>query len=646
MRSLPLGQIGALAIASFLATLPSCGSGNGSHFVGPGSENSASNDGGGGGSSDEAGAVFETGGDGGSFVAVPGGGVGDSGSDAASAPLTASSIDRCTTGAASGLSAAQIKSLQAGGGSVGSLRYVYPYSQTVFPRGLIAPTLMWDGGKADFVYVHIKSSLFEYKGCLAPTADGQILLPQDVWDAAGAHALGASDPFAVSLTLISSGTVTGPITEPIIIAPATLKGSLYYNSYTTKLTSGTAGLGGAVLRITPGQSATIFLGQSGCTGCHAVSANGTRMVADPLMMGGGATYALTTTVMPNPAPLVKNAPNATFTGISPDGSLYIGNAHPNNGLGGPRSGPPATIGPANSELYETDTGKVVANAAIPTTAMMPTFSPDGTLITFTDAAIANGQGLATMSFNKTARTASAYKKVFQVSDTSTYPGWPFFLPDNGGIVFAIGAAADYSGSGAGLGIGAVLGAAAAPKSDLFVLDVAGGASTLLANAMGFASGADASSSKTYLPYSATDELHHNYDPTVSPVAAGGYFWVFFDSYRHYGVLGLQRQLWCSAVDVSTDGKYTTDPSHPAFYVTGQELGTGNHRAFTALDPCHMNGSTCTTGVDCCGGFCTDGMCGVKTPRCSNIDEMCSATQKCCDPNAQCINGYCETPPPK
>jgi hypothetical protein len=639
MKSFRWGRAGGFAIAVLLA---SCGSGHSGSFD-PGRDTAGSEDGGSGGAGDEAGAIFRTGGDGGSFMSR-GPGV-NAGQDAAGVPPMTSSIDRCTTGAASGLTAAQVNMLLAGG-SAGSLRYLYPYAQTIFPRGLIAPTLMWDGGKADFVYVHIKSSLFEYKGCLAPTADGQILLPQDVWNAAGAHAQGAADPFAVSLTLIASGTVTGPITEPIIIAPATLKGSLYYNSYTTKLLSGTAGVGGAVLRITPGQNATVFLGQNGCTGCHAVSANGTRMVADPLMSGGGSTYALTTTVTTNPAPLVANAPNATFTGIYPDGSLYVGNAHPNGGLGGPRPGPPATIGPADAALYETDTGNVVNGAGIPTGAMMSTFSPDGKLLAFTDNAIASGQGMATMSFDKASRKASGYKQVFQVTDKSTYPGWPFFLPDNAGLIFAIGATADYSGGGAGLGIGAIIGAAAAPASDLFVLDIASGTSTLLAKAMGFASSADAASNKTYLPYGASEELHHNYDPTASPVAAGGYFWIFFDSYRHYGNLGLQRQLFCAAIDVATGGKYTTDPSHPAFFVTGQELGTGNHRAFTALDPCHASGATCTTGVDCCGGFCTDGMCGVSVPRCSNIDETCSATQKCCDPAAQCINGFCETPPPK
>jgi hypothetical protein len=347
-------------------------------------------------------------------------------------------------------------------------------------------------------------------------------------------------------------------------------------------------------------------------------------------------------MMTNPTPLTNSAPDASFVGLSPDGTLYIGSAHP-GGTGGPRSASFTSI--TNAALYETNTGNVVNGSGIPTGAMMPTFSPDGTLIAFTDSAINNGQGLATMTFDKAGRTASGYKKLFQVTGSGTYPGWPFFLPDNKGVVFSIGSAADYSGSGVGLNINGMMGTglSGAPSGDLFVVDVASGTSTILAKAMGFASAADVASSKTYLPFGASEELHHNYDPTVSPVAAGGYFWVFFDSYRHYGNDGLQRQLWGAAVDVSADGTYVTDPSHPAFYVTGQELGTGNHRAFTALDPCRADGASCTSGVDCCDGFCTDGTCGAKAPRCSNVDEACGPGHSCCDPSVTCINGFCAAP---
>ena len=178
--------------------------------------------------------------------------------------------------------------------------------------------------------------------------------------------------------------------------------------------------------------------------------------------------------------------------------------------------------------------------------MMSTFSPDGSRLVFTDYAISKGTGVATMTFDLMGRKASGYKKLYQTASGSTYPGWPFFLPDNGGVVLAVGSATDYSGAGAGIAaVGGMMGGvglSGAPTSDLFVTDVTSGNSTILAKAMGFASPADVTSDTTYLPFGASEELHHNYDPTVSPVAAGGYFWVFFDSYRHYGNQGLQRQL--------------------------------------------------------------------------------------------------------
>lgn len=125
--------------------------------------------------------------------------------------------------------------------------------------------------------------------------------------------------------------------------------------------------------------------------------------------------------------------------------------------------------------------------------------------------------------------------------------------------------------------------------------------------------------------------------------------------RCYGNLGLQRQLWGAAIDISADGTYTLVPSHPAFYLAGQEVGTGNHRAFATLDPCRQDGDKCTSGIDCCGGFChieqaqelTDpvGSCTPKMSMCSKRDERCVTDQDCCAPDGtetanSCIAGFC------
>jgi len=60
-----------------------------------------------------------------------------------------------------------------------------------------------------------------------------------------------------------------------------------------------------------------------------------------------------------------------------------------------------------------------------------------------------------------------------------------------------------------------------------------------------------------------------------------------------------------------------DPSHPAFYLPGQELESGNMRAFATLAPCRANTVSCESGADCCGGFCREvSRSPDASPRCS------------------------------
>jgi hypothetical protein len=561
-------------------------------------------------------------------LSVDGGGSGGSGAapseDGGPSPREPISIDQCGSDNPGGLSPADVQRLQTGGPS-GAMRWLYPYDGTVFPRGLKAPLLMWDGAAADAVYVHIRSTLFEYKACLRPTAPGQLALDPSVWRTAEAQTLGAGDPFTIEITTLAGGAVTGPISEKVVIAQATLKGSIYYGSYNSRLAGGFGG--GAVFRITPGQDAEFFLRQNTCTGCHSLSNNGARLLATETLTNG-QSYRLAPGTPLQPAP-ARAALGTSFAGLSPAGSLYVSTAAM-NGVG-PRNGGPIQV-PANATLYETDTGAVVANSGIPAGAMMPTFSPDGSLLVFNDYAIQNGRGLAVMRFDGAQRRASDYRQIHV--DSQGYPGWPFALPDNRAVLFAAGVVPDFTGMGAGIS------PAVGPRSDLKLVDLASGTTILLARAMGFDSAASAAAERTYLPFGA-DDLHRHYYPTVSPVAAGGFFWVFFDTVRHYGNLGLERQLWGTALRIPPDGSYTADPSFPAFYLAGQELGTANHRAFTALDPCRQDGAGCESGIDCCSGFCTNGTCGPKKePRCSQINESCQSSADCCDKAHSCIAGFC------
>ncbi|HET8937954.1 MAG TPA: hypothetical protein VFN67_31135 [Polyangiales bacterium] len=579
-------------------------------------------------------------------------------------------IDECGATNAAGLSATDVQALKAGSGSPGGLRSLYPYEGTVFPRGMLAPDLMWDGAVADAVYVHIKSKIFEYWGCLKPVQPGRVTLPQEVWDHAGQRSFGRDDDYTIELSTFGAGIVTGPVINHVQIAQAAIKGSIYYNTYRSNLVSGgvpgggipggfpggfpgggiggPGGSNGVVLRIPAGGKAEVF-GQTDCNGCHSVSATGSLLLAQSVASG---TYLYD--LMDNgPAPMPRSVmQNGCWAALYPDGSAALSMSTSIDvaraGIFGAMTG----TGNTNATLFDTKTGQTLQSTGIPPGALMPFFSPDGSLLVFNDYAVAEAHGIALTRYDTSTHTASEYTVLYEEPAGATRPGWPFVLPDNGGVVFARTSELDFSGGGVGVS-GDVQPGQTAPFSELSVIDIASKKVTLLAQAMGFRSADDVARNATYLPFGEED-LHHHYYPTVSPVGAGGYFWVFFDSVRHYGALGIQRQLWGAAIDISADGTYTKDPSHPAFYLSGQEFGTGNHRAFAALDPCRKDGDKCTSGVDCCGGYCyLDGQVELAEPvgtcspkmhenMCSRPDERCSIASDCCgsDPPLNCIAGFC------
>jgi hypothetical protein len=299
-----------------------------------------------------------------------------------------------------------------------------------------------------------------------------------------------------------------------------------------------------------------------------MSANGARFLA----FSSGVTASFTLSASAPPALLATTVPGGELAGVFPDGSVYVASAHPTGG-GGPRSYGGAV---ADAGLYDTSTGKLIEDSGIPEGAVMPSFSPDGQQLAFTDFGASPGHTLAAMRFSIATRTASAYQSLY--SAPTQFVGWPTFLPDGKAIVFTQGDASDFSGGGVGL-VPVIPGSA----TDLFIVDAGTRVVTFLSQAMGFRSAADFDAERTYLPGGAAD-LHMSYYPAVSPAASGGYAWVLFDSARTYGNQGVHRAIWGTALSLSPDGSYRTDPSHPAFYLPGQNPNTPNFRAVAVPDP--------------------------------------------------------------
>jgi hypothetical protein len=287
-------------------------------------------------------------------------------------------------------------------------------------------------------------------------------------------------------------------------------------------------------------------------------------------------------------------------------------------------------GPKASTMYDPHTGQTIPFSGLSRQhAMMPSFSPDGTKIVFNDTDNGGGHTLVVMSFDASTNTFSNAQPIFK--DTGGYPGWPFFTPDSSSVVFIDDSSPNFASTTDPPGN-------TLASADLYIVDVASG----VAHQLSAANGEDANGS-TYLPYGTRDQ-HLNFYPTVSPVAAGGYFWVFFTSRRNYGNVLVDpndgpasKKLWVSAIKIGAQPG--TDSSYPAFYLPGQELASGNIRAFAALSPCKANGQSCTSGVDCCGGACNGGSCGMPTG-CSGVDEKCTTSSDCCGSGLQCINGFC------
>ncbi|MBI4699977.1 MAG: Ig-like domain-containing protein [Deltaproteobacteria bacterium] len=551
----------------------------------------------------------------------------------------------------------------------GDLRWLYPYDLTVWPTGILPPLLQWTAGvsaAADAVLLHLYCDYYDYKGffgrpaALAPGAPFvRHPAPPATWKAATLSCAGGT--LAAEIVVAKGAVAYGPIAETWLVAKGQLKGTVYYQSYGTKLAKnyyggigGDGKFGGATLVIKPGATdPALVAGKNGgtpeCRVCHSVSADGSRMV---VQHGNdykqSSSYDLKngyTESVYGPA----TSGNLGWIGMLTDGSKGLGNRVPLPGGANPNA--PST------QLYELFTGTAlpaVGLAEFVTRAGFPAFSVDSKHVAFNFYAgpgnpqIGPGDGkkLVAMDFDVATNTFSNPKQLYTGANA---PGWPSFLPTNDAVVFQISlpGASEYFATRYG------------GRGQLWWADLGSGTAAPLDRLNGKQNG------QSYLPVGPgnhADDTVLQYEPTVSPIPSGGYAWVVFLSRRTYGNVATidpwwsdprehdltqtptTKKLWVAAVDLNA--KPGTDPSHPAFYLPGQELLAGNARGYWVNVPCRADGEPCESGDECCGGFCQpdpvsgDLVCGQKGNECSAEFEKCSSDLDCCDELLKCINGIC------
>jgi hypothetical protein len=563
-----------------------------------------------------------------------------------------------------------------------NVSWLYPYDKTVWPQGILAPLLQWNPGTNNFdaVYIHITEAAFEYQGYFSNSSVPAMqpfvneIIPQAAW-AMMAYSNGG-EPVNISLVFDAGGKAIGPITETWSVALGTLEGTVYYNSYGTRLATNyccdidSNPFGGATLGIQPGATNPTLVAGSNteCRVCHSVAAGGSTLITQQ-----GTDYSESSAYSLAP-PITETAMAPTsgvfaWPALFPDGTFLFSD-----------SSPLAGNSTAASALYSVPSGTAITSTGLAAGlgAATPTFSPDGTQIAFNFYAGtgADQKSLAWMSYTQATNTFGAVTTAWTPTacsdaDAAMCPVgsgvaavFPSFLPTNNAVVFenqTVYNGRDFGGtrstcdaSGTCSNIGA--------EGELWWIDQKTKTAARLDQANGLG----------YVPTGPNghgNDSELNYEPTVNPVASGGYAWVVFTSRRLYGNIATinpywsdprfhdisttptTKKLWVAAIDLNaTPG---TDPSHPAFYLPGQELLAGNARGYWVVNPCLPNGTTCSTGDQCCGGYCRAGdggalVCSPAGPGCSNLYEKCSTTSDCCGASmgVECIDMICSAPTPK
>jgi len=496
-----------------------------------------------------------------------------------------------------------------------SLSLLYPYDKTVFPRGLLGPTIQWNGGNAgDVYYIHAVSPSFEYETWRTvppPSRFDFPKMPDDIW-----RKLTDSTTGQVKVDIARHDGAKAYVakTQSWTIAPANLAGTIYYWEVNT----------GSVVRIKPGDTGPEhFLTPPpnvGCVACHSVSKDGARLVAS--FHGGYSPWGTFDTA--SGASLYATDNSSGFQAISPNGSHVLWR-HWNDGAFNGTGFLSLSTFDSNVELAQLNPGGGQPSH--------PAWSTDGAKIAFSMRTDGNGldftqSTLWVTDVNLGGPSFSNTKMIVPNDAARPTVTFPTFSPDSKWIAFERSTQARSRGAQAEIWLSNTDG------SVVFPLDQT--------NGMGHIDAA---------------QMTTNYEPTFSPFSLGGYFWLVIVSERMYGntltdtnSASRRKQLWVTAIDANpAPGQ---DPSHPAFWLPGQGLDNQNMRGEWAKSPCKKIGEGCNAGFDCCDGFCKpDAMsgalvCSDQSSGCSKLGEFCTSAADCCDPAAKCVGNFCADDGPK
>jgi hypothetical protein len=537
----------------------------------------------------------------------------------------------------------------------------YPYDGTVFPRGLVPPEIMWDLGLAGDEYMlRLVAPYLDLSVLLTADPPSRFTMPQALWNTFVGSAAGSDAK--IELHRLSSGKAYLSARQTWHVADADLRGLVYFWNVSqgqllkADLTIGqvspvfSAGSSQAICGSAPCGSGNPRALNSGlpatppwedngvgnrCVACHSVSKNGAKL-AGVFSKGGSSGplgfVDLQTTLIDS---IGDYTASGMMTAITPDGALAVMNTNDKH-----------------AHLVDATSGATIAGGLDALGNVCdPMFSADGKH--FAIAANCTGgtnfvlefshSDLVLYDFDQPSQTFANARTIVASGAAGSALAFPSLTPDAKWLVFQGG---DYSR--------AKYGSQQHGSDDLYVAAAQPGATPVAL---------DAANGKSVLP---PDSAHLNYAPTVSPIVAGGYYWVVFTSPRDYGnrmvspeqappndaTYANHKQLWVTAIDTAV-GAGATDPSHPAFWLPGQDPNAANMFGYWTLAPCKdtlndAGPSTCQSGFECCSGFCRDTgqgfVCTNNPAGCSQVGEKCASDADCCGAGQSlgCIAGICQS----
>jgi hypothetical protein len=501
---------------------------------------------------------------------------------------------------------------------------------------------------------------------------GCIYTPEDkVWKFLAESNRGGQPVRLIVRATDDSGSGKVGVSEPISIqfARAEIKGALYY--WTTSGGTGVmrydfAGSGTPtatpVLRASNVNSTGIS-----CVGCHALSRNGKKLVAEVNGQHDGRLALVDLSTFDATKDKVNLAQGGTklsnFESWNPDGSKFVG-VYADTGS------TRYTL-----KLFNGDTAAYEGEITGTGTEASPANHPDWS---------ADGQKIAYMSMGRRETNQRSYKGAIKMV-TAKPGGWnepvtvvpsvyglnryyPAIAPDSSFLVY------NESTCPAGSDAHTDCNSDTDPSARLWAAKLEANATPVeLANANkgGVLDG--------------TTNLTNSY-PKWSPFVTRGnngdasrLMWVTFSSSRKYGLREpltstsgenpWSTLLWMAAVDPDKVG--SGDPSYAAFALPFQDINTSNHIAqwaqYFVSNGCATESEGCGGGATCCNGLqCVQlnqdppipcdvaGACVCQAiPQCAPSFDDCSAAAPCCEglrcldkaTGADCAGGSCVCTPP-